>query len=43
MAIFTRLLRAHSRAPEWIVCVRCGQEGHKSHQCKQRVALGARA
>ena len=22
-------------APAWVVCVRCGQEGHRSHQCKK--------
>lgn len=25
-------------AAERIVCVRCGQEGHRSHQCKKKVA-----
>lgn len=25
-------------AAERIVCVKCGQEGHRSHQCKKKVA-----
>jgi hypothetical protein len=38
MSFLTRLLRALIHRPEWVVCVRCGQEGHKSHQCKKWVA-----
>lgn len=38
MHLLTRMLRPGNHGPEWIVCVRCGQEGHRSHQCKKRVA-----
>ena len=34
MSLLTRLLDQRYRASEWIVCVKCGREGHRSHQCK---------